>query len=234
MIREAMLFCAGFGTRMQPLTDLRPKPLIGVGGQSLLCRALGMLHEAGVRRVVINLHYLGEMIEGHLARHAPSGLEIIFSHEPDILETGGGLQAARELFSEPAVVTLNPDTVFAGPNPLPGLMRAWDPARMDALLLLTGQAQAVAHQGCGDFRLDPQARLIRRGDAPDAPYFYPGAGIIALDAVANHPAGAFSLNKIWDQCIRKGRAYGHIAQIKWADVGHPAAIGEAELLLEQG
>lgn len=213
-----MLFAAGFGTRMGALTADRPKPLIPVAGRALIDHALDLARAAGVTRVVVNTHYHADQIATHLA-----GSGVLISHEPGpILETGGGLLQALPLLGPGTVATLNPDTIFTGANPLTQLAAAWDPARMDALLLLLPAAK-------GDFRLDPQGRLSRGQGGEDHRYL--GASLLNPAGLQDY-RGAFSLNRPWDDLIAKGRAYGLVHQGGWCDVGHPAGIAEAEALLQ--
>ena len=218
-----MIFAAGLGTRMRPLTDMRPKPLIEVGGLTLLDRALQLGREAGAGPVVVNTHYLGAQIRRHL-----SGQEVQISSEAGaILDTGGGLRKALPLLGAGPVMTLNPDVVWTGPNPLAALQAAWDETRMDALLALVPLAQATARKGAGDFGLDPEGRIARQGDL-----VYGGAQIIRPDLLASIPERAFSLNRLWDLMIERGRAYGMVHPGGWCDVGYPQAIPLAEALLD--
>ncbi|MDO5705496.1 MAG: nucleotidyltransferase family protein [Paracoccus sp. (in: a-proteobacteria)] len=220
-----MIFAAGLGTRMRPLTDHLPKPLIPVGGQTLLDRAIALGRAGGARRIVVNTHYLAPMIDAHLA-----GSDVVISHEPGpVLETGGGLRQARPLLGGGAVLTLNPDVVWTGTNPVAALRTAWDGARMDALLMLVPLARATARAGGGDFDIDGAGRIARRGD-----FVYGGAQIInpaLLDAI---PQQVFSLNRCWDAAISSGRAFGLIHPGGWCDVGRPDAIPLAEALLSDG
>lgn len=225
--RTAMVMAAGFGTRMKALTADRPKPLLEVKGRALIDRALDHCVAAGVPRAVVNLHYLGDMIRAHLAgRTAP---EIVFSPEDPVLETGGGVVRALPLLGVGPFYTLNPDALFTGPAPLPALAAAWDPARMDALLLLVPRDAAVAHKGAGDFFRDG-GRLTRRGAAAEAPFVYTGAQIIAPEAFAGAPDGAFSLNLIWDRLLAAGRLHGVVHRGGWVDVGTPEGLAAAEAL----
>lgn len=217
-----MIFSAGLGTRMAPLTATRPKPLIEVAGRSLLDRALDLGAGAGVGQIVVNTHYLGGQIRDHLA-----GRDIAISDEADLLlDTGGGLRKARALLDEGPVMTLNPDVVWTGPNPLAALARAWDDQRMDALLALVPLERARARVGRGDFALDAQRRISRTGD-----YVYAGAQIIRPDLLDAIPDQVFSLNVLWDMLIERGRAFGMIHPGGWCDVGRPEAIPMAEDLL---
>lgn len=221
-MRPLMIFAAGLGTRMRPLTDTRPKPLIEVADQTLLDRALAMGREAGAGPVVVNTHYLADQIDSHLA-----GQDVAISHEPGvILDTGGGLRKALPLLGPEPVMTLNPDVVWTGPNPLAALDAAWRDD-MDALLMLVPLASATARQGGGDFSLDAAGRITRTGD-----FVYGGAQIIRPDRLADIPDQAFSLNRLWDLMIAQGRAYGIVHPGGWCDVGHPAAIPLAQALLD--
>ncbi len=220
--QAAMLFAAGFGTRMGALTKDRPKPLIPVAGQPLLDHALALVRGAGVPRVVVNAHYRAEQIANHLA-----GTGVTVTVEaPDILDTGGGLKAALPDLAADPVLTLNTDAVWSGPNVARALASAWDGSRMGALLAVVPVARAIGHAGPGDFALDAEGR-IRRG----AGYVYTGAQILRSGPVAAWPEAIFSLNRIWDALGREGRLYGTVHQGGWCDVGHPAGIEAAEAML---
>ena len=217
-----MIFAAGKGTRMAPLTDVTPKPLIEVGGQTLLDRALALGDAAGAAPVVVNTHHLGGQVRDHVA-----GRGIRVSDESAaLLETGGGLRKALPLLGPGPVITLNPDVVWTGPNPVRALLAGWR-AEMDALLMLVPLARTHGRQGGGDFSLDPAGRLIRRGDL-----VYGGAQIIRPDRLAEIDEEVFSLNRLWDLLIAQGRAYGLIHDGAWCDVGRPDCIPLAEALLD--
>ncbi len=222
----AMVLAAGRGTRMGALTADRPKPLIEVRGRALIDIALDRLLAAGVRRAVVNLHYLGAMLRAHLAgRAAP---EIAFSEEAELLETGGGVKRALQLLGPAPFLSLNADAVWTGPEPLPPLVAAWAPARMGALLQLVPRARAVAHAGRGDFFLGDDGRLSRRGGAASAPYVFTGAQVIAPEAFAETPDGPFSTNLVWDRLIEEGRLFGQVHPGGWVDVGTPDGLAAAE------
>ncbi|MTE00678.1 NTP transferase domain-containing protein [Paracoccus sp. YIM 132242] len=216
-----MIFAAGLGTRMRPLTDTCPKPLIPVAGRTLLDRALDLGRDAGAGRIVVNTHYLGNRIAAHLA-----GQDVAISDEPGtILDTGGGLRQALPLLGQGPVMTLNPDVVWTGPNPLTALNAAWR-EDMEALLMLVPLARATARQGAGDFAMDTQGRISRWGD-----HVYGGAQIIRPDRLAQIPDRVFSLNHLWDLLIADGRAHGIVHPGGWCDVGYPDAIPLAERML---
>lgn len=218
-----MLFAAGKGTRMAPLTDHTPKPLIAVAGRPLIDHALDLARAGGARRIVVNIHHLGDQIAAHLAGHP----DIAISDEHDqLLETGGGLRKARALLGPGPALTLNPDCVWTGRNPIAALRAGWDGARMDALLMLVPLARAGARQGGGDFSLGADGRLARRGDL-----VFGGASILDLASLDGIPEDAFSLNLVWDRILARGRGFGLIHPGGWCDVGRPEAIAQAESLL---
>lgn len=222
MTPPLMLFAAGFGTRMGALTRDRPKPLIEVAGKPLIDHALALADGAGVPRIVANTHYRPEMIEAHLApRDVQTARET-----PDILDTGGGLRHALPLLGADTVMTLNSDAVWAGPNPLRQLLDAWDPTRMDALLLCVPMAQVHGRDGRGDFTLRPDGQIVR---GPDA--VYAGAQILNTGRLHDVPDTAFSLNVVWNAMAADGRLFGLSYPGHWCDVGHPGGITEAEAML---
>lgn len=219
-----MLFAAGFGTRMGVLTANTPKPLIKVAGMPLIDHALTLADAAKVGKTVVNLHYLGDQIARHL-----QGRDIALSWEhTQILETGGGLKAALPLLRADTVFTLNTDAIWSGQNPLIELQAAWDPEKMDALLLLLPADKALGHSGKGDFLLAPDGRIIRAAGA--AAPVYLGAQILKTQGLTAITEPVFSLNLLWDQAIAQGRAYGLIHQGGWCDVGRPEGIALAETL----
>lgn len=229
----AMVLAAGLGTRMRPLTEGCPKPLLPLGGRPMIDLVLDHAAAAGVRRAVVNLHYLGDMVRTHLAgRRAP---EVLFSEElPEILDTGGGVARALPLLGEAPFHVANSDSVWLGPNPLEELARAWEPARMDALLLFVARERARAYVRAGDFFLDAEAGAPRRrGRHGTAPYVYSGAQIIAPGAFAGAPEGAFSLNLVWDRLLAEGRLAAVTYSGGWVDVGTPAGLVEAEAALRE-
>jgi MurNAc alpha-1-phosphate uridylyltransferase len=178
-----------------------------------------------VARVVVNTHYRAEQMAAHLA-----GRGVAISHESgEILETGGGLKAALPLLGDGPVTILNSDGIFTGANPLATLAKAWDPSRMEALLLVLPLNKTRAHGQKGDFRLDREGRLSRGLGGED--HVYIGAQIIDTARVAAYPDRVFSLNRVWDQMVAAGTAYGVLHEGDWCDVGTPEGIAEAEALL---
>ena len=225
--RALMVFAAGLGTRMGALTADRPKPLLHVGGKALIDHALAIGDSANARPVIVNLHYKGDQIERHLARRP---VRLVWERE-QLLETGGGLRAALPLLGTDAVATLNSDAVWTGENPLQQLETTWDAVRMDALLLLAPLSAARGHRGSADFAIDAVGRLRRHGQTAEPGYVYLGAQIIKTAGLAAIPERVFSLNRLWDQMIAKGRAFGLLHRGGWCDVGRPENLAEAEELL---
>ncbi len=220
-----MIFAAGLGTRMGALTRERPKPLIEVAGKPLLGHALALARDAGIGRIVVNVHAHAGMMRDWLASEAP---DVQVSDEPDLLETGGGLKRALPLLGDGPVLTLNSDMVWGGLNPLTRLIEAWDAARMDGLLSLLPRADALSHAGAGDFELAPDGRIARRG----AGFVYAGAGIIEPSALDGFD-GKFSLNPVWDGMLARGRLHGIVHAGPWVDVGRPEGIALAEAALAE-
>jgi MurNAc alpha-1-phosphate uridylyltransferase len=222
----ALLFAAGFGTRMAPLTDTRPKPLIEVTGRALLDHALDMCDGVSLARRVVNTHYRAAQIAQHLAAR-PETRDVALSHEtPEILETGGGLRHALPLLGAGPVFTLNTDAIWTGPNPLAALAAAWDPDRMDALLMCVPADRATGHAGGGDFARDATGALQRGG-----PLVYGGVQIIDPASLSGIAETAFSLNLAWNASARAGRLHGLVHPGGWCDVGRPESIALAEGML---
>ena len=232
--KTAMIMAAGLGTRMRPLTNRVPKPLIEIHGKALLDHVLGRLRAAGVAKVVINVHYLADAIEDHLAAH-PCGLEVVISDERDLLlETGGGLVRAESLIDCDPFFALNSDNLWVdgGEDTLARLAGQWDGEAMDALLLLVPREAARNHQGSGDFHLDDAGRVRRRGSDALAPYVFTGIQILSKHFLRDAPAGPFSTNILWDRAIAEGRCFGAVHQGLWFDIGTPAAIRLTEAALQ--
>jgi MurNAc alpha-1-phosphate uridylyltransferase len=234
--KTAMVMAAGLGKRMRPLTASRPKPLVKVAGKTLIDHALERLAVSGVRRAVVNVHYLAGSLEAHLARHS-HGLEIVFSDErAKLLETGGGLIAALPLLDEDPVLAVNSDNMWVdGPTDVVSLLAArWDDAEMDALLLLVPLARANCHSGKGDFHMDAGGLISRRRTGRIAPFVFTGVQLISKRLLVDPPSDAFSTNVFWDRAIAAGRAFGVVHQGLWFDVGTPGAIAKTEAILGHG
>ena len=226
---HAMVLAAGLGTRMRPVTDAMPKPLVPVAGKPLLDHVLDKLADAGVGDAVVNVHYFAEQIEQHLAgRRAP---RITISDErSQLLNTGGGVRAALRLLGTAPFFLLNSDTLWIDgvDGNLKRLARAFDRARMDALLLLAPTATSVGYIGRGDFAMDPAGVLRRRREREVVPFVYAGAAVLTPGMFADAPEGSFSLNLLFDRAIDAGRLCGLRLDGVWMHVGTPEAIMAAE------
>jgi MurNAc alpha-1-phosphate uridylyltransferase len=232
----AMIMAAGLGKRMRPLTATRPKPLIEVGGKALLDHVLERLRAAGVQRIVVNVHYLADALEAHLATRA-HGMEVAISDERGLLmETGGGLVKAEPLIDCDPFLALNSDNLWIdGPaDTLKLLASQWDGEKMDALLLVVPLANALNHKGMGDFRLDRSGRLRRRERSHVAPFVFTGIQMVAKRLLREAPDGPFSTNLLWDRAIEEGRCYGAVHQGLWFDVGTPQSLRLTETALKNG
>jgi MurNAc alpha-1-phosphate uridylyltransferase len=235
-VDTAMIMAAGLGKRMRPLTATTPKPLIQVKGRALLDHVLDRLRDAGVTKAIINVHYLADAVEAHIAR-LPGDVNITVSDErSELLETGGGVTKALPLIDADPFFVLNSDVMWIdGPSDTLRLMAArWDPEKMDVLLLLIPQARAHCHKGQGDFHMDSLGLLIRRGRGKVAPFVYSGIQLVSKRLFEDAPSGPFSTNILWDRAIERGRAYGLAHQGLWFDIGTPPAIKKAEAMLVDG
>lgn len=224
-----MVLAAGLGTRMRPFNGQIPKPLVKVGGKALIDYVLDRLADAGVERAVINVHHLADQLEWHLAsRQRP---RIVISDErKQLLGTGGGVvQAMPQLGSDP-FFHVNSDTVWIDgvtPN-LVRLAHAFDPARMDALLLLASTTASIGYTGRGDFVMAADGKLARRGERDVAPFVYAGAAILTRQFFAGVPAGPSSMSPLFDRAIEAERLYGLRLEGLWMHVGTPEAVAAAE------
>ncbi len=224
-----MVLAAGFGQRMRPLTDKMPKPLVKVAGKPLLDHVLDRLADAGVTRAVVNVHYLAEQIERHLAARVRP--QITISDERGLLlDTGGGVVKALPLIGDAPFFHINSDTIWIDgvqPN-LTRLAQHFDAATMDGLLLLAPGAGSIGYDGRGDFTMAADGRLRTRPERDVAPFVYAGAAILSPRLFDGAPQGAFSLTTLFIRAIAAGRLHGLRLEGLWMHVGTPAAIAEAE------
>ncbi|MEO7814166.1 MAG: nucleotidyltransferase family protein [Sphingomicrobium sp.] len=228
-----MVMAAGLGKRMRPLTDSRPKPLVELNGKPLIDHVLDRLRAAGVGKLVVNVHYLADLMESHLKTKADEFAITVSDERALLLETGGGLvQAAPMIDCDPFLVVNSDNFWIDGPaDGLKLLASGWDDAKMDALLLLVPQARAGNHRGQGDFHMDRFGRLSRRARSRVAPYVFTGIQMISKRLLADAPEGAFSTNILWDRAIEAGRCFGLVHQGLWFDVGTPRSIKDTEAAL---
>ena len=232
MIETAMVMAAGHGTRMRPLTDKRSKAMVKVAGRPLIDHMLDRLEAAGVKKAVVNVHAHADQLERHLKRRT-SGPEIIISDERDeLLETGGGVVKALPLLGQGPVLICNIDAIWTENGPvIEGLIKAWDHARMDDLLLLAPMNRAMGYNGAGDFELEWDGRLIRRQEEV-APYVYAGVQIADLTPFHSLKPTKFSRNLVWNDSLIARRMFGHVMDGFWMHVGDPQAKKVAEAYLK--
>jgi MurNAc alpha-1-phosphate uridylyltransferase len=227
--KKAMVLSAGLGTRMRPLTNTIPKPLVEVGGKALIDHVLDRLADAGVERAVVNVHHFAGQIERHLAaRKKP---KIVISDERGLLLGTGGavVKALPELGAAPFFL-INSDTLWIDgvqPN-LARLAETFEPASMDALLLLAPATGSIGYAGRGDFAFAPDGRLRRRAEREVAPFVYAGAAILAPALFKDAPPGEFPLTDLFDRAAEAGRLHGLRLEGLWMHVGSPDAIAQAE------
>lgn len=229
-----MVLAAGMGKRMRPVTATTPKPLVEVAGRALIDYGLDRLEEAGVEEVVVNVHYLADLMEVHLLRRKSPRI-VISDERAQLLDTGGGIANALAHFGDEPFFLLNSDTFWLeGVRPNLGLLlEAWDPDAMDGLLMLAPTVTSVGYDGAGDFQLAPDGRLARRNERLVAPFAYAGAGILSPALFSEAPQGAFSLNVLFDRAIDAGRMYGLRMDGLWLHVGTPRAIRDAEAAISE-
>ncbi len=228
-ITTAMVLAAGRGTRMRPITDRIPKPLVSIGGRAMIDHALDRLADAGIGTAVVNVHHLADQIEAHLeARSRP---RILISDERDaLLETGGGIKRALPLLGPSPFLVLNSDSLWIeGPRSnICRLLTCWDEDRMDILLLLAAVATSLGYDGRGDFAMSPDGLLRRREAREVVPFVYAGVAVMKPELFEDAPAGAFSLNRLFDRAIAARRLFGLRLDGEWLHVGTPEAIAAAE------
>ncbi len=232
MPKSAIVLAAGLGTRMRPYNGQIPKPLVTVGGKSLIDYGLDRLADAGVERAVVNVHHLAEAVERHLApRRKP---RIVISDERgELLGTGGGIAKALPQLGDAPFFLVNSDTLWLDgvkPN-FARLAESFDATAMDALLLLAPTAGSLGYDGRGDYAMLADSRLRRRGEQEVVPFIYAGAAILAPALFAAAPAGAFPLTLLFDRAGEQGRLFGLRLEGTWMHVGTPEAVAAAEAAL---
>lgn len=226
---KAMVLAAGLGLRMRPLTERMPKPMVPVAGKPLLDHVLDRLADAGVGEAVVNVHYLPDQIIDHVAHR--SHPRVIISDERDqVLGTGGAVVKALPLLGDAPFFHLNADTMWidgARPN-LARMAEAFDPARMDILLLMAPTASSIGYSGNGDYAMLADGTLRRRKENQVVPFVYAGAAIMSPALFADAPTGEFSLTKMFDRANDRERLFGLRLDGVWMHVGTPDAVQAAE------
>ncbi|MFC3126891.1 nucleotidyltransferase family protein [Pseudoroseomonas globiformis] len=229
-LNSAMVMAAGLGTRMRPLTEATPKPLLKLAGRSLLDHALDRIGDAGIGNTVVNAHWFPEQVEAACtARSRPP----VVVREEDVLETGGGVRNALPHLGDAPFLVANGDAFWLdGPrSAIARLAERFDPEQMDALLLVMRVASVEGEVGRGDFRMDPMGRLLRPREREIVPYVYAGVQIVHPRLFADAPEGRFSTNILWDRAIEAERLYGLVHDGVWFHLSTPADLRKAEALL---
>lgn len=229
-LKSGMVLAAGLGTRMRPITDRIPKPLVELRGRTLLDHAIDRFVAAGVERVVVNTHYKAEMVGRHLAERRD--VRIALSPEPELLETGGGVLNALPLLDEVFYV-VNSDAFWLDGKlqALLRLARAFDPERHDAVLLLQRTTTAVGYEGMGDFITDPLGRVRRRREREIAPHLFAGVQILHRRLFNGASPEKFSLNPLYDRAIAANRLAAIVHDGEWYHIGTPDGLALAEARL---
>lgn len=231
-IQTAMIMTAGLGTRMAPLTDDCPKPLLQVGGKALVDHVIDRLVAAGITRIVANLHYKADMMRAHLSNR--SDVEILFSDETAaLLETGGGIKKALPLLGAKEFIVANTDAFWIegyGSN-LKMLNRIWDPGRMDSLILCAPTTNAYGSISRGDFMMKGDGRLERRGVSTTVPFMMAGIYILKANLFDETPSGPFSTNLLWNRALEARTLFGFRLEGAWLNASRPQDIAIIERTL---
>ena len=234
MIKQAFILGAGFGSRMRPLTDTIPKPMVPLAGKPLIDHVIDRLTSVGVERIVVNVHYLADVLENHLRQR--NDIEIIISDERDeLLDTGGGVLKALHHFGDEPFFIHNSDSVWVenGHNNLAEMVKLFDPNKMDNLLCLANRHTSLGYDGNGDFLLSNEDLISRKPKEVASDHVFIGASLATKSLFDQSPKGAFSLNKLWDAAIAKNRVYGIKHQGIWMHVGTTEALSDAEDCIRQ-
>jgi N-acetyl-alpha-D-muramate 1-phosphate uridylyltransferase len=232
MPNRAIVLAAGLGTRMRPYNGHIPKPLVEVGGKSLIDYSLDRLADAGVESVVVNVHHLADILEKHLAPRQRPHIEIS-DERGELLGTGGGIAKALPKLGDAPFFLVNSDTVWLDgvrPN-FTRMAEAFDPRTMDAMLLLAPTTSSIGYVGRGDFAMLPDGRLRRRKENEVVPFVYAGAAVLSPTLFADAPKGAFALTVLFDRAAERDRLFGLRLEGIWMHVGTPEAVAAAEAAL---
>jgi MurNAc alpha-1-phosphate uridylyltransferase len=228
-----MIMAAGLGTRLRPLTNDKPKPMVKVAGKPLIDHAIDRLAAAGVNAIAVNVHYRAELLKEHLKQRT-DGVKIHISEETDeLLGTGGGVVKAMRYFEGEPFFIHNSDSIWMEGygHALDRMIARWNPDEMDALLLMASLVSTIGYEGVGDFVMDADGRLGRVPEARVSPFAFPGVQLVHPRLFADAPKGAFSTNLVWDRAIAKERLFGIRLEGTWMHIGTVEALEESEAFL---
>ena len=240
---KAMVFAAGQGLRLRPLTDRVPKALVPVAGRPMIEYPLLLLRHYGVREIVINLHHLGDQIEAYLGDGKKLGVEIVYSKEPELLDTGGGLLKAKPFLEHETFIVINTDVMID--LPLADLITFHKKTQATATLVLRADPDADRF---GSMEIDSEGRIYRFLSAtrqpgvtlPGRKLMFTGVQIVEprIFEYMNGGSGPrkFGTTKdTYPRMLLEGeRLYGFCFEGLWRDLGTPDRIKEAEESLAQG
>ncbi|RZI47055.1 nucleotidyltransferase family protein [Candidatus Finniella inopinata] len=228
-IKQAMILAAGFGKRLRPLTDVTPKPLISIGSTTCLDETINRLHAVGVEKIVVNTHHLAKEIHQHLAEQP----KILFSYEPVISETGGGIAKALKHFGDQPFVCINGDIWWQDSPTEPLLTKmadAWDPDTMDVLLAVVPKHQTIGYYGRGDYNKDDRSNLHLAEPENPGDYVYTGIQILSAEVFQKSRVWPhqtiFPVTKIFAEAEHRKRLHGLTHENLWADIGSPQGLEE--------
>ncbi|KIQ05960.1 mannose-1-phosphate guanylyltransferase [Agrobacterium tumefaciens] len=231
-IRQAMVLAAGLGTRMRPITDTIPKPLVNIAGRPMIDYILDMLVEAGVETIAVNVHHHADQMVAHL--NARQDVRIVISDEREqLMNSGGGLAKGLKLLEAGPVLVMNADLFWVGETPgeptnLHKLGQFFEPQTMDMALLCVDMDRTTGHNGKKDFSLAPDGALTRYSEGEPRPVVYAGAIAMNTGLLDDAPEDAFNLNIYFDRAIAQNRLFGLSLDGQWITVGTPDAIEDAE------
>lgn len=230
---KAMVMAAGLGKRMLPLTETTPKPLVSFAGKALIDHALDRLGKAGIEQVVVNVHHLADQVEDHLQNRMKPDVTIS-DERALLLETGGGAKKALEYLGPEVFYVLNSDSVWQEnqKHVLQQLYENWDGERMDSLLMLAETSKSIGYDGAGDFSLNADGTLVRRGKGEQVPYVNMGIYLIHPRLFENTPKGAFSMNLLWDRALQNNRLFGLVHGGEWMHLGTPQSLHQAQAYIQ--
>lgn len=230
----AMVLGGGYGKRMMPLTKDIPKPMVVLKGRPLIDHVLDRIAAAGVPRAVVNVHYCADKLQAHVEKREHPKIAISDERQ-QLLDTGGGVAKALPLLGPDPFLIHNSDSVWiegVGSN-LERMFSVWNPDTMDSLMLLASAATSLGYDGSGDFAMDTDGRLSRRGEQQMVPFVFTGVSIAHPRIFEGAPDGPFSMNRLWDRAIDNGRLFGTRLDGLWMHVGTPEALTEAERWIER-